>query len=153
MKLGDIYFIDSDKDTHFTGALIQNAIENESIAFPSILTDTGVHGLLIVGISVQADEQLDWDIILWGKSTFSSTDLDSDNFIDFFNFPTASGKRIAGANQYYWASPANNVEVFYKDLDNSGKLHVGLVNRNAGAKTAGAAGEIKIRFSVRPILG
>lgn len=153
MILGDIYFIDSDKDSNFTGALVTNAIETENIDYPSNLSSIHIEGLLIVGVSVQAKEQLDWDIFLWSKDELANTDLDLDTFVDFFNFPTASGKRIAGAGQYYWASPANNVQVYYKDMNNSGELHVGLVNRNASAKTAGTAGQIKIRFTVRPILG
>jgi len=35
----------------------------------------------------------------------------------------------------------------------SKKLHVGLVNRSATGKNAGATGEIRVRFGIRPIFG
>jgi len=79
--------------------------------------------------------------------------LDVDTFVDYFNYATTTGKRIAGAGQYYYASPSNNLDIAYRDADKSGKLHVLLVNRSATAKNAGATGEVKLRFVVRPIYG
>lgn len=148
-----IEYLRSDKDTHFTGALAQNAIEVESINFPSIWRTAGVNECIIEGLSIQSDQNLEWDVYIFTSSEFDNTDLDLDVMIDMFNFPTTAGKTIAGANQYYYPFPANNISIPYSDAENTGKLHVGLVNRSATGKNAGATGEIVIRFALRPIYG
>jgi hypothetical protein len=47
--------ISSDKDTNFTAALAQNAIENESLSFPSDYSTVNINKLKINSIAVQAD--------------------------------------------------------------------------------------------------
>jgi hypothetical protein len=148
-----IEFIVTDKDGHFTGALATNAVEHESINFPTDWGIVGIQEMIIESVSIQSDQQLEWDIYVWSGSENANADLDLDTFLDYFNFPTTSGKRLAGANQYYYASVANNVAIPYRDNDKSSKLHVSLVNRSATAKNAGATGEVVVRFVVRPIRG
>ncbi len=151
MGIQNIDYIASDKDSHFTGSLAQNAMEVESLLFPSRWRDIDISECVIEGISIQADQNLEFDVIVFSKASADDTDIDLDAFIDFFNFPVTGGKQIAGAGQFYYASPANNVAVPYLDKDNTGKLHVGLVNRSASAKNAGATGEVKITFFLRPV--
>jgi hypothetical protein len=146
-------YIVSDKDSHFTGGLAQNAGEAESINFPADWRTIGVNQCVIESITIQSDQNLEWDIYLWSGAEADNTDLDTDTFIDYFNYATTTGKQIAGANQYYYASPSNNLNIAYKDDDNSGKLHVTLVNRSATAKNAGGTGEVKLQFIVRPVFG
>lgn len=148
-----VYYIDSVAGTHFTGALAQNAIESESIDFPDLLGSVGVHDVIIEGVTVQSDQNLEWDVFIWSKNTYNTTNLDTAELVDYFNFPAANGKQIAGANQYYYPLPANEVSVPYRDEDNTGKLHISLVNRSATSKNAGATGEVTIRVIVRPIFG
>ncbi len=144
--------INSDKDTHFTGALAQNAIENENIAFPSDFSTAQIQKLLINKISLQSDQALNWDLILWSDDGFADTsDMDSDAHIIKGEFLASNSYQIAGANQYYYDyEPVNPIP--YIDQDNSGELHVGLINRSITAKIAGATGEVKIRFMVEPVL-
>lgn len=146
-------YIVTDKDTHFTGALAQNAIEVESIDFPADWSLLESHEIVIESIVVQSDQNLEWDIYLWSTSDYNETNLDADRFIDSFNFPTTAGKRIAGAGQYYYSAPSNNIMVPYKDEDRTSKLHIGLVNRSATAKNAGATGEIVVKIAARPVYG
>ena len=148
-----IVFLDTDKDTHFTGGIALNAMETESVAFPADWGKTNIDECIIESVVVQADQNLEWDIFIWSKAEFDNTDLDLDKFTDYINFPVTSGKRIAGANQYYYASPANNVKIPYRDQDRTQKIHIGLVNRSATAKNAGATGEIKLRLGIRPVYG
>ena len=79
--------------------------------------------------------------------------LDLDTFLDYFNFPTTSGKQLGGTAQFYYASVSNNVAIPYRDNDKTSKLHISLVNRSATAKNAGATGEIVVKIAVRPIRG
>ena len=144
--------IDSDKDTHFTGALAQNAIENENISFPTDFSLPQINKIAIHQISIQSDQALNWDLILWSGDGFANTtDIDSDAHIVNNSFLASEATQIAGSNQsYYNYNPVT--PILYIDKDNSGELHVGLINRSITAKIAGATGEIKVRFMVEPIL-
>jgi len=148
-----VYYIDSDKDTHFTGALAQHAIESESLNFPDLFPNAGIQDVIIEGINIQSDQNLEWDVFVWSTSGYNNSDVDLAAMIDYWNFPTTSGKQIAGANQYYYPLPANRISVPYRDANNTSKLHVSLVNRSATGKNAGATGEVKVRFIVRPVFG
>jgi len=144
--------IRSDKDTHFSGALAQNAIELENLSFPADWGTVGIQECVIEGITIQADQNLEWDVFIWATDGHSDTDLDLDKFIDFTNFATTDGKQIAGAGQYYYSSPSN-LSIPYRDDDKTSELHVGLVNKSATAKNAGATGEVVVEFHVRPVYG
>ncbi len=150
-----IVALDSDKDSHFTGVIAQNAIENESIDFPSDFSGPQINKLLIHQISIQSEENLDWDLIFWSSKDFADTsDLDADTFIIGIDSVMDAGDaiRIAGANQYYYTYEPTRPLV-YTDNDNSGKLHVGLLNRNASTKSAsGSGGDVKLRLMVEPVL-
>lgn len=148
-----IVYIRSDKDTHFTGALVQNAKEDESISFPGEISEIGVRELLITGASIQSDQNLEWDIFLWRNNNFDNTDLDIDGFVDFINFTAASGKQIAGAGQFYYPSSSNMAIPYRVDYPSLSQIHCSLVNRSAAAKNAGATGEIAVEFMVRPVRG
>jgi hypothetical protein len=148
-----IHHIRSDKDTHFTGALVQYAAENENLAFPSGLVGCGE--CVIEAIIIQSDQNLDWYVYIFGSDGFDDTDLDADYFIEYVAFATTTGLQIAAANQYYYSS--TNLNIPYKDRDwddsatTAAELHIALVNRNATAKNAGATGEIVLDFIIRPV--
>lgn len=144
-------YIDSDKDTHFTGAIAQNAMELEAIDLPADWQTAKIREIVIEGISIQADQNLEWDVFIFSKSTAEDADIDLDAFVDYTNYPTTSGKQIAGAGQFYYATA--DMEIPYVNLDHESKIIIGLVNRSATGKNAGATGEVKIRVAARPVLG
>lgn len=136
-------YIDSDKDSHFTTSIAQNAIETEN------LTGLSDSNITITGVSVQADEALDFRLWLFGTDGHADTDLDDDEFIDFVDLDLATnGAQIAGAGQYYYAQTGLNID--YEDEDASNELHLALQNLSAAAKTAGAAGEVKVKIFYTP---
>ncbi len=137
-----IEYIRSDKDTDFTGAIAQDAQEQGNITGLSRNKGT------IESISIQSDQNLEWDVFLFVSDTFENTDLDLDRFVEFANFPVSSGKQIAGANQFYYS--LTGLGIPYRDEDSSLELHIALVNRSATAKNAGATGEITITVGFRP---
>ena len=139
-----IFSIRTDKDVHFTGAILQNAKEDEN------LTGLVTNKIRISGISLQADEQLDYRVIFWSKDIFDDTDLDLDAYLgeaelDLTNF----GFRIGGANQYYL--DLRGIDIDYEDKDATRELHISLMNLSAAAKTAGGNGEViaEIYYEVR----
>jgi len=131
------YSLRSDKDTHFYGAIAQNAKEDEDLA--GLLSNK----IRITGVSIQADENLDFRVIFWKTDGFDDTDLDLDRFCGEveLDLPT-NGYRIGAANQYYL--DMRGLEIDYEDEDASNELHVSLMCLTAAGKTAAAAGEVVV---------
>jgi hypothetical protein len=148
-KEGEIFYIRSDKDTHFTGALAQNAGETEFVPLPTDVATLGITSFVIENVSVQSDENLDWDIFVWRNNAVNA-DLDLNEFVDYVSLANGDGKQIAGTAQYYY--PSADLDINFK-LSNPRvqSLPCGVVNRNAAAKTAGAGGEIVVQFTCRII--
>lgn len=142
--MSSLRYFSSDKDSHFTGALIQNAIENESINFPADWRTCAKQKCIISELSLQSDQNLDWELILWSTSDYSDTDLDLDKIIARISMPMSSAERVAGSGQYYYKNPLEQ-SIGYVDEDNDGKLHIGLVNRDITDKIAGGTGEVVVR--------
>lgn len=137
----------SDKDDDFTGAIVQNAKEDANLA------GLPMNKVMIKKVTLQAKENLDFIVIFWATNGFDDTDLDLDKLEDWvrFNLAGTSGVdvlRIAGANQYYGAVSGLNIP--YEDEDRTNTLHASLLNLSAGAKTAGAAGEVVVEVTVEP---
>jgi hypothetical protein len=143
-----LVFIRSDITAHFTGALITNAMESETIAFPQ--TIAGTNEVIIEGIILQSIQNLDWDVFMWTSIEYDNTSLNVDSFLDYITLPSSMGKSIGGAGQYYYS--ATGLQTRYKDLDGTKKLHISIVNRSATSKIAGANGAVSLTAVVSPIL-
>jgi len=145
-QLGEIttrqafYTLSSDKDLHFVGALATGIKEDANL--------TGLLGdkIRIESIAIQADEALNFYVLFFRTDGFDNTDLDLDTFCGMANLDLASyGKRVGGANQYYLS--AEGIDIDYEDEDASQELHAALYNASAAAKTAAAAGEVRLSFN------
>jgi hypothetical protein len=144
------YTVRTDKDTHFTGAIAQNAKEDENLTLPGTLRGTnGNARIAIRSIMLQSDQNLSWELIFWSTDGFDNTDLDLDTFLSRWTFAVADGVQIAGANQFYYY--IEGLDIPYVDADNTGELHVSLVCRSAAGKTAGAGGEVVVQIAAEPI--
>lgn len=139
--------LSSDKDTHFTGALATNAGEDENI------TGLKNNAILITGIAVVSDQNLDWDVQFYATDGFDDTDLDTDSFVGVFKFVAADGDQVAATGPYKYSTGSSSnrfIGIDYYDVDETKELHVKLVNRNATSKNAGATGEVVVTFSYLP---
>jgi hypothetical protein len=133
------YDIASDKDTHFTGALNQYAKEDEN------LTNLLGNKIRITGITIEADQALDFWVMFWNKDTFDNTDLDLSTFIGMVELDLSTyGQRVGGSGQYYMS--LEKVDLDCEDKDATNELHCSLFNASATAKNAGATGEVKLVF-------
>ena len=136
--------IETDKDTHFTGALAQYAKEDENLA--GLLSDN----IRITGIGILSDQQLKYKAILWYKDGFEDADLDLDEFCGEIelDIPTY-GFQVGGAGTWYM--DIRNLHLDYIDSDATKELHISLINMSTTAKNAGATGEVKlfITYEVR----
>ena len=129
------YTIVSDKDTHFTSSIAQNAKEDENI--PGFLGNK----IRIVGLVILSDQQLHYRVIFWRKDTFDDTDLDVDSFISSQELDLSlDGWQIGATGQWYLAITSLNID--YEDEDTTNELHISLQNLSATAKNAGATGEV-----------
>lgn len=129
--------IESDKDTHFAGALAQFAKEDENLT--GLLSDN----IRITGIGILSDQQLKYKALFWYKDSFEDADLDVDEFCGEveLDIPTY-GFQVGGAGTWYL--DIRNLHLDYIDTDASKELHVSLLNMSAVAKIAGANGEVKL---------
>lgn len=130
----------TDKDSHFSGAIAQNATEEEDI------TGLTTNRIRITRVTILSDENLDYRLLFFNKDSFADTDLDDDRFIDELELDLPSyGFQIAGAGQYMMT--VNGLEIDYDDQDGSRELHIALQCLSAAGKTAGANGEVVVIFT------
>lgn len=130
----------SDKDTEFTGAIAQYAMELEALGW---ITSPKIR---IVKVAMEADQALDWRLIFWSKSTADDTDLDVDSFEGDVELDMASfGFQIAGAGQYYME--VDGLDIYYANENGSKVCQVALQNLSATAKNAGATGEVTVKLT------
>ena len=133
------YTMRSDKDTHFTGSIAQNAVEEES------LTGLISNKVRITGIIILSDQELAYRVILYSTDAFADADLDVDSLINEFEFDLPGyGRRIAGTGKY--SMVVTDLDMDYIDEDGTKELHVALQNLSSTSKNAGATGEVVLRF-------
>lgn len=141
------YKIRTDKDTHFAGAIAQNASEEENIVLPVGIQGINGNGEIIIrSIMLQADQNLSWELMFWATDGFANADLDLDTFISRWTFAVADGVQIGATAQYYYYIEGLDIPV--RDEDSTGELHISLVNRSATGKNSGATGEVVVQLSV-----
>ncbi|MFH1107740.1 MAG: hypothetical protein V1790_00875, partial [Planctomycetota bacterium] len=64
MQAGNVVHVRTDKDTHFTGALVTNAGELENIVLPGAIGAGGHSRARVRAISILSDQALDWEVML-----------------------------------------------------------------------------------------
>jgi hypothetical protein len=143
------WVVRSDKDTHFTTALATDAIDLETIGDAVETASNRVPTIrsAIRRITLIADQNLAWDVMLF-RATFTpplTTDADLHPLVEWIEFKAADGKRVAGAGLYLYTW--TGLDIPYFNTDAPGRIHVGLVNRDAVAKNAGATGEVIVELS------
>ena len=137
-------FISTDKDTQFIANLATNAIDSISLDMPSDWQTAGINKLVINELMLQCTQGgLDLELIFWRTSGYNNADMDEAKIITRISLTegTDGATQIAGANQYYYKNPLGQ-SIEYVDEDNSSKIHVSLVNRDATAKNTAATGVI-----------
>ena len=142
LRHSEIHWVTSDKDTHFTGAIAQDAEEDES------LTGLESNKIVITDIAFEGKESLAFRLIFWSKDTFEDVDLDVDSFLGFvdIDIPT-NGFQKGAANQYYLN--LTDVNLHYEDEDATKELHISLNCVSAAGKTAGVPGEVKVKIGYK----
>ena len=134
------YSVSTDKDSHFTDQLIQDASESENV---SGLRSSRVRILKAV---MQSDQQLKFGLFIYRTKDFDDLDIDSDKFVGYleFNSPRYGVQQSGG--QY--RIDLNGLDIDYIDEDVTNQLHLVLKNLSPTTKNSGPTGEVKFDFSI-----
>ena len=159
MQAGRTTIVRTDPATQFIGALAQNAAETANLVQGSdigqvdgsISAGYSVNGLIVAALILSV-ENLAWEVMVWGKDTYNTPTDYADLFpLGQWAFAAGDGLRTGGAGPYYYYIDGLAIPVV--DLDRTGELHLMLINRSAGAKTAGAAGALLLQLFIEPTTG
>ena len=135
----------------FTGSIAQNVGVFLSLDVASLSLGFNVDARLRA-IHMVAVEDLDYEVWFFRTKDAAGNSLDPDvnSALGIVTLPT-TGLRIAAAGLYHFYVEDLDIPVF--DTDRTSKVHMALVNRSAGAKTAGAAGAVRLELVLEPALG
>lgn len=136
-------FVRSDKDTHFTTALIQYASEYEDLSIGGIAPTTRADGI-ITSIRLLSLQNLAWWVGFYTRRRNYQANYDLDTLVGAQSF--VAGDAFLSATTYIYI--ATGLRMPYQDEDMLGELHVGLHNRSASAKTAGDGGQIQMTIGL-----
>lgn len=145
--LSQAWIVRSDKDLHFTGALVTNAMELETLgdATPTSLNRIPTPRSRIRRITVLSTQNLALDVMIF-HSTFTpplTTDPDLHPLVDWVSFLAADAVRVAGAGLYIYSWTGLDIPYM---TESGGVIYVGLINRDAAAKLAGAGGNLVVEI-------
>lgn len=143
-QIGQVQILRTDPATDFTGALAQNVMAtlNKSVA--------NVGGGLTVryrlkGLIIASMENLAWEVWLFANNLFATGNPATAKPLGYWSFAAADAKRPAAASGLYYYY-IDGLDIPVVDDDSLTQLHIGLMNRSAASKTAGAAGALSIGF-------
>jgi hypothetical protein len=133
----------TDKDIHFTTAIGEGAVENESIDFPKNWKSLGLQKLLIHTVWLWSDQGLDWGLKFWPDSIYKGA---TGNDIELL-----ADDAIQASNQFYYIhEPVKPIP--YQDKDGTSKIHIGLINNSFVSKTAGSAGKVVVGLKIESVV-
>lgn len=161
-QLGRLYVIDTDPTLHFTGAIVQNAQEQEDLTPDQSIGASPDCRFRIVSVVLIALQNLDWEITFWSKAAGPlAPSVADDSYLGRITLAQATGVTIVGSAVASFRYYATGLDLHYVDEDadaarippfKQGRIHMGLVPRSAG-KTAGPPGFVKLRLIVDPTQG
>lgn len=157
MQLGQIVRVRTDRTVSFTAAAAQNAMITAEISNNAVGAGGNVRSR-IKSLSILSDQNLAWEVDFFGKNTYMAGQADINNvfFIGRWIFSAADGTQIAASGPFIYY--VDGLDIPYQDADGAqppahiGIIHVGIVNRSATAKNAGATGNLVLEIGVEPTL-
>lgn len=132
----------------FTGSLAQNALATAILTPQAGIAAGGGSRFVLRAIEVTSVENLDWELWLWGKPGVNADVIDSEGWMGYWSFAASNAVQIAGAGRYYYYIDGLGIPYHNLESPPTGKVYLGLVNRSAAGKTAGAGGAIVVKLVV-----
>lgn len=164
MQIGNTYRVRTISTTHFLPGLATNAGKVEDVDVAALTNTPGAAGAgltagkhmrcRIHGLRISSVQNLAWELEFWGAAVAGAVGgavIDTEFFLGKFAFLAADGTRATGDTFFHYYVPV--LELCYCDIDMTGKLHLRLINRDAVAKLANAAGGVVVELEVEPSQG
>lgn len=156
MQAGKVFPVVSVDGTHFPDATALNSFKAEDLPLGGALGAGGATSARVRGIAIVSSDNLAWEVQVFGAKDGPSVDPNLDRFLGRWAFAVADAVQIGSLWYYY----VDGLDIPYTDADlnthtgaavNVPQLHVRLVNRSAGAKTAySAGGRLKLTVNLEP---
>lgn len=162
MQAGRITRIRTNSTTDLTAACALNAMITVDIKNNAVGAGGAVKSR-VRSLTLMSDQNLAWEINFFGTADYVSliaTSFESVHFLGRYQFQAADGLQIAATGAYYYY--IDGLDLAYQDFDfgnkvrnpvaDIGVVHVGVVNRGAGAKNAGATGRLVVGIGIEDTL-
>lgn len=134
----------------FVATLAQNAAIFLSLDVNQLGLGINVDAILSA-VQITSVENLLWELWFFRSNAGNTGDPDTSVALGYVAFTLAQGLRIGGAGLYQYYVDTLNIALL--DAQATGKIHMALINRSAGAKTAGVAGGIRVQLVLEPTAG
>ncbi len=143
MRILTAHLFRTDKASHFTTAIAQNAIDWEHIPIPERIKRCAILSAAIIG-----KETIDFDLYFFSQDDENQAAVENDDYLAKVDLDIPSdGHQIGGAELYRLDVPLTS-PIIYFDEDATDAIppefHLGLVPRTAGGKAVNPAGDLEI---------
>ena len=144
---------------------VAGAAQNEGIAADIVLGDAlrGIGGNSITGvvggnarnqvksITIVSTDNHAWELWAFASSVRYPIDTDSNKFLGRWTFLASDAVQDTndGTAAFYYYIDGNDIPV--RDDDNTGQLHLTLIDRTAGGLVAGAGHDVVIEIRMSPL--
>jgi len=126
-------WLEIDGDTYFTDALVQDASEDENLTIDR-------DEITLLNVSLYSIQQLKYRLWFYSRDTFAVDDILG--YVDF-DLPATNITKVIGATTYYYYN-ITDVDIPYRDANETSELHMQVENKSVAAKIAGAGGKVQI---------
>ena len=161
-QAGNLYILSTSSTADFQAALATNAAATLRMPLPAALGSRSRWR----GLTILSAENLDWEVALYKTSNAynipAGGTIDNIHLAGRYRFYASDGTQVAGAGSYMYY--IDGMDIPYHDLDSANAqlqptmngslnnlapyINIVLINRNAAAKSAGAAGALSMRLSL-----
>lgn len=168
-QTGNVEVVASDPATQFLAAISQNAAAYLDLLLPESISAGRTCRSVLRGISIQSVENTGWEIWLYTKKRTGAEAIGDVAFLGYWTFIASTALQIGATGLYYYYVDGLAVPYWVEDRimelqgngqvvsvpDDNGQrryLHMALVARES-AKSANAAGAVRVQFILEPSLG
>ena len=149
-QAGKVAVVSTNASTQFRATLAQNAALFLSLDVASFGLGQRVDAI-IKGIQILSVENLAWELWFFRTAAQDAADPNVNRWTGLWTFAAASGLQVGAAGLYHYS--VTGLEIPYQDEDGTSKVHMALINRSVGAKSAGDAGRIRVQLVLEPTAG
>lgn len=149
-QAGKVAVVSTSAANQFRATLAQNAALFLSLDVNSFGVGQRVDAI-IKAIQILSVENLAWEIWFFRNALQDPANADTNRWMGYWTFVAGGAVRIGAAGLYHYY--IDGLGLPYQDEDQTGKIHMALINRSAAGKSAGDAGAIRVQLVIEPTAG